>query len=196
MRERRRRGWFDGRRRTASTTAVVAVLVALVGGVAIASGGYQAEQVELGDGSVWVANDRLQSVGRANTVVHELNAVVETGTSRVELTQSGSTVLALDRANASVGILDPVTSTVVDTVAVPPEAPTVAIAGSRVIIAANGNVWTVPAEEFAEFDAEAEPALAFGAGTVVSVDPDGVLFAYTPSTGDVARVDAASAVTV
>lgn len=196
MRARRRPGRLEGRRGVAATSAVVAALVALVGGVAIASSGYQAEQVELGDGSVWVTNDRLQSVGRANTEVHELNTVVETGTSRVELTQRGSTVLALDRANASVGILDPVTSTVVDTVPVPPEQPVVAIAGSRVVVAADGRVWTVPAEEFADFDANAEPALEFGAGTVVSVDPDGVLFAYTPSTGDVARVDAAQAVTV
>lgn len=198
MRARRRReGRRTGDRRSVvATVAVATVLVGLVGGVAIASGGYQAEQVDLGDGSVWVANDRLQSVGRANTVVHELNAVVETGTSRVELTQRGSTVLALDRANASVGILDPVTSTLVDTVAVPPDDPSLAIAGPRVVVAADGDVWTVPAEEFADFDADAEPALDFGAGTVVSVDDDGVLFAYTPTTGDVARVDASASMTV
>lgn len=195
-RRRPRGGWTEGRRSIVATTAVITAVVGLVAGVAIASSGYQAEQVELGDGSVWVANDRLQSVGRANTVVHELNAVVETGASRVELTQRGSTVLALDRANASVGILDPVTSTIVDTVAVPPRDPIVAVAGTRVVVAADGDVWTVPAEEFADFDADTEPALEFGAGTLISVDDDGVLFAYTPSTGDVARVDAAAAVTV
>jgi hypothetical protein len=187
---------FEGRRSVVATSVVIAVVFGLVGGVAIASGGYQAEQVELGDGSVWVANDRAQSVGRANTVVRELNAVVETGANRVELTQRGSSVFALDRANASVSILDPVTSTLVDTVAVPPQNPVVAMAGTRVVIAADGKVWTVPAEEFAAFDADAEPALEFGAGTVISVDDDGVLFAFTPTTGALARVDAAAAVTV
>ncbi|WP_308799767.1 Ig-like domain-containing protein [Agromyces silvae] len=186
----------EDRRSVAATTAVITLVVGLVAGVAIASGGYQAEQVDLGDGSVWVTNDRRQSVGRANTEVHELNAVVETGASRVELTQRGSTVLALDRSNASVSILDPVTSTVVDTVAVPPQSPVVSMAGSRVVVAADGKVWTVPAEEFSTFDASAEPALEFGAGTVVTVDDDGTLFAYTPTTGAIARVDAAAAVTV
>jgi hypothetical protein len=183
-------------RSAAGTAAVLAALAALVGGVAIVSSGYRAEQVDLGDGSVWVANDRLQSIGRANTVVHELNSVVETGASRIDLAQRGSTVLALDRANASVGILDPVTSTVLDTVAVPPTAPVVEIAGSRVVVASDGNVWTVPVEQFADFDAGTEPALEFGAGTIVSVDDAGVLFAYTPTTGDIARVEASAAVTV
>ncbi|MDR5701306.1 Ig-like domain-containing protein [Agromyces aerolatus] len=187
---------LDRRRSVAATSAVVAVVLALVAGVAIASGGYRAEQVDLGDGSVWVANDRRQSVGRANTVVHELNAVVETGANRVELTQRGSTVLALDRSNANVSILDPVTSTLIDTVAVPPQSPVIAMAGSRVVVAADGQVWTTPAEEFAAFDADAEPALEFGAGTIVSVDDDGILFAYTPTTGAIARVDAAAEVTV
>ena len=40
------------------------------------------------------------------------------------------------------------------------------------------------------------PILTFGAGSVTSVDPAGTLFAYTPSTGDVARVDAADSDTV
>jgi hypothetical protein len=185
-----------GLRSAAGTAAVLVAIGALVTGVAVASGGYQAEQLELGDGAVWVANDRLQAVGRANTVVHELNSVVETGASRIDLAQRGSTVLALDRANASVGILDPVTSEVVDTVPVPPRAPVVALAGSRVVVASDGNVWTVPVEQFAEFDALGEPALEFGSGTLISVDDAGVLFAYTPSTGDIARVEASAAVTV
>ena len=188
--------WFGRRRDTVVTAAVIAAVGALIASVAVASSGYRAEQVDLGDGSVWVANDRLQSVGRANTLVHELNAVVETGANRIELTQRGSTVLALDRANASVGILDPVTATIIDNVAVPPQEPVVAMAGSRIVVASDGNVWAVPAEDFAQFDAEAPPALEFGAGAIVSVDEAGVLFAYSPTTGALARVDAAESMTV
>ena len=53
-----------------------------------------------------------------------------------------------------------------------------------------------PSTRFTDFDGDADPVLTFGAGAVTSVDPAGVLFAYTPSTGEVARVDAADEETV
>ena len=84
----------------------------MVAGVAVASGGYAAQRVDLGDASVWVANDEKQSIGRANTAVHELNSVVETGGSAAEILQAGSTVLVLDPDRASVGIIDATTSTI------------------------------------------------------------------------------------
>ena len=97
--------------------------------MAVASGGYAAQRVDLGDAAVWVVNDDLKSVGRANTAVLELNSVVETGSSGAEIVQAGSTVLVLDRERASVGIVDATTSTVTDTVAVPPEETALALAG-------------------------------------------------------------------
>jgi large repetitive protein len=181
-----------GRHRSALTTAgAITAVVAVVAGVAIASGGYAAQRVDLGDASVWVVNDGANSIGRANTAVLELNSVVETGGSEAEIVQDGSTVLVLDQDRASLGIVDATTSTIIETVAVPPEDATVALAGSRVVVASAGKVWPVPRDDLAGFDEQAEPSLAFGAGTVMSVDPAGLLFAYTPSTGDVARVDAA-----
>ncbi len=105
-------------------------------------------------------------------------------------------MLVLDRDRASVGIVDATTSTVTDTVAVPPEETALALAGERVVVAADGDVWSVPASGFVDFDSDADPVLTFGAGAVTSVDPAGVMFAYTPSTGDVARVDAADEETV
>lgn len=179
-----------------ATAGAVAAIVALVAGVAVASGGYAAQRVDLGDAAVWVVNDGLQVVGRANTAVHELNSVVETGGSSSKVVQHGSTVLVFDPERASVGVVDPTTSTVVKTVAVPPESSAVALAGSRVVVAADGDVWSTPVSEFADFDSETDPMLTFGAGAVTSVDPAGVLFAYTPSTGVIARVDAAEAETV
>jgi len=179
-----------------ATAAAVTAIVTLVGGVAWASGGYTAQRVDLGDAAVWVANGPLQSVGRANTAVHELNSVVETGGTRAEVVQRGSTVFVLDNDRARVAIVDPTTSTVTDTVAVPPGGASLALAGSRVVVAADGDVWSVPSNEFAEFDGEADPTLRFGKASVTSVDEAGTLFAFTPSTGDVARVDAADAETV
>ncbi len=187
---------LDAHRSMLATVGAVTGVVALVVGVAVASGGYAAQRVDLGDAAVWVVNEQLESVGRANAAVLELNSVVEAGGSAADIVQQGSTVLVFDRDRASVGIVDPTTSTVGETVAVPPESDSVALAGSRVIVAADGDVWSVPVAEFADFDAESEPSLTFGSGAVTSVDPDGVMFVYTPSTGVVARIDAAEAETV
>lgn len=187
---------FSAHRSAIFTAGAVAVVVAVVAGVAIASGGYAAQRVDLGDAAVWVASDRVQAVGRANTAVLELNSVVVTGGRGAEIVQDGSTVLVLDRDRASVGLVDATTSALTETIAMPPDEPSLALAGSRVVVASDGKVWTVPVAEFAEFDSGSEPMLTFGAGAVTSVDAAGTLFAYTPSTGDVARVDAAGAETV
>jgi large repetitive protein len=187
---------LGGHRSALATAGAVTAVVAVVAGVAVVSGGYAAQRVDLGDAAVWVVSDRLQSVGRANTAVRELNSVVETGGSGAEVVQQGSTVLVLDHDRASVGIVDATTSTITDTVAVPPEGTSLALAGERVVVAAGGDVWSVPTSEFAEFDSDTEPVLTFGSGAVTSVDPAGVLFAYTPSTGEVRRVDAADEETV
>ncbi|KRC58462.1 hypothetical protein ASE14_17900 [Agromyces sp. Root81] len=183
-------------RSVAITAAATTAVVALVAGVAIASGGYASQRVDLGDAAVWVGSGEHQSVGRANTALHELNSVVETGSTGAEIVQQGSTVLVLDTALATVRMVDATTSSLTETVAVPPDDAALALAGSRVVVTSGGKLWTTPIAQFAQFDADSEPMLAFGAGSVISVDPDGTLFAYSPSTGDIKLVDAAEAETV
>ncbi|MGR2753147.1 Ig-like domain-containing protein [Agromyces arachidis] len=181
--------WRNRRSGVITATAVAAV-VAVVAGVAVASGGYTAQRVDLGDAAVWVSNEGYESVGRANTAVGELNAVVEAGGTRPEVVQAGSTVLVLDRDRASVGIVDPATAAVVDTVAVPPAGADLAIAGDRVVVTADGDLWVQPIEEFGRFASDSEPAFEFGAESVVSVDEAGRVFGFTPSTGEVRQVSA------
>ena len=85
-----------GAHRSALATAgAVTAIVALVTGVAVVSGGYAAQRVDLGDAAVWVATTAEQSVGRANTAVLELNSVVDAA---AELPRSCSRapVLVLD----------------------------------------------------------------------------------------------------
>lgn len=180
------------RRAGVLTGTAVGVVVAVVAGVAVASGGYTAQRVDLGDAAVWVPNEQYESVGRANTAVRELNAVVEAGGTRPEVVQRGSTVLVLDSDRASVGIVDPATASVVDTVAVPPTGTEVALAGDRVVVTADGDLWVQPVEEFGRFKSDAEPAFEFGADSVVSVDESGRVFGFTPSTGEVREVSAAA----
>ncbi|MCD2443917.1 Ig-like domain-containing protein [Agromyces sp. SYSU K20354] len=179
------------------TAAAVGAVVAVVGGIAVTSGGYTAQRIELGDAAVWVPNDNIQSIGRANTAALELNSLVETGGGPVEVAQAGSTVLMLDPERASVDIIDVTTSSPTDQpVAVPPDRPTVTIAGAQVVIVSAGDVWTSPIDDFADFDADAEPQLSFGPDALVSVDPSGRLFAYTPTTGAVHAVDTDDAGTI
>jgi large repetitive protein len=180
---------------TATSGAIVTVLVATA---ALISGGYTAQRLDLNDASVWVSNADEQFVGRANTQVFELNSVVRSTASNVEVVQRGSTVLLFDRSDAKLEIVDAATSSTTDSVALPPDKPEVYLAGSNVIIYSRGTgeLWIMPTTALANFDADQPPNLNVGANSVVSVSQEGVLFAFSPVTGQVFRVDAANTAVV
>ncbi|WP_395243611.1 Ig-like domain-containing protein [Agromyces sp. MMS24-K17] len=185
-------------RSAAATGVATAVVVALVGAAAVMSGGYADEDVDLGDGSVWVVNDDLEAVGRAGTAVGELTSMVDTGSQSATIVQRSTSVLVHDPDRSSVAILDPATAELVETVPVPPdpERGQVAFAGDRAVVVAGGDVWITSLAGFADFDADLDPQLEFGVDARIVVDGDGTLFAYTPGTGQVQRVDAAARATV
>jgi hypothetical protein len=186
------RHWLKSHRSLVATATSGAVVAAIVATVAIVSTGYTAQRMQLDDGSVWVANGEQQAVGRASTEVLELNSVVKAGANQLETVQSGDTVLLVDHANATMKTIDPATSTVVDDIALPPDQAEVFLAGDRVVIfeAGTGELWILPAVELSGFDATAPASLSLGSDAVVTVTPDGVLFAYSPEVGQVRRVDA------
>lgn len=188
------RKWLRGHLSLVASATSGLVIAALVATVAIVSTGYTAQRVDLGDGAVWVANSQQQAIGRANTEVLELNTVVGTTGNDVDVLQSGGVVLLFDRTGNKVDVVDPATSQVTDSVPLPPAQPEVFLAGTNVIVfeAGTGELWIVPWNDFASFDAESDSTLSLGDGAVVTVDPAGLLFAYSPSTGQVLRVDAAT----
>ena len=169
------------------------VIAALIATVAIVSTGYSAQRLELGDGSVWVANSQQQAIGRANPGVLELNTVVSTTGNDLDVLQHGDTVMLFDRSELKIDIVDPATSLVIDSVPLPPDQPEVFLAGDNVVVfaAGTGELWIVSNESFRNFDAQSESTLSLGKGAAVSVDPAGVLFAYSPVTSLVYKVDAA-----
>ena len=183
------RRWLSAHRSLVATLLSGTLVVALILTVAIVSGGYSAKRLDLGDSAVWVTNEARQVVGRANTQVRELNTVVPAASASLDLLQQGATVLVLDRGNSSLDILDPATAKVAESVPLPPVEPSVFLAGGRAVIASNGDVWSLPASGLAVFDSTAEPTLALGAGSVVSMDAAGVFYSFTPATGDLSRVD-------
>ncbi|WP_394551424.1 Ig-like domain-containing protein [Agromyces sp. MMS24-JH15] len=179
------------------TAAATVVAVVAVGAAAVVSGGYAEEALDLGDGSVWVVNDGLEAVGRAGTAVHELTSLIDTGATSTEIVQRGATVLVHDTARAAVGIVDPANAVVVKSIFVPGEDTRLDLADDRVVISADGDIWTTPIDQFTDFDADSDPALSFGSGTLMSIDDAGTAFAYVPHSGEVSRirVDARTAVT-
>ena len=107
-------------------------------------------------------------------------------------------MLLFDRSDAKLDIVDPATSTVLDSIALPPNTPRVFLAGENVIIYSEGTgeLWSVPLLALPSFETAQAPSLNLGAETVVSVDADGVLFGFSPETQQVFRVNAASATIV
>lgn len=188
------RKWLAAHRSLVVSATSGTLIAALVATVAIVSSGYTAQHVDLGDGSVWVANNRQQAIGRANPDVLELNTVVSSTGSDLAVLQRGETVLLFDRTEAKIDIVDPATSAITDSVPLPPNQPEVFLAGDNVVILeqGTGEVWIVAKSDLSTFDAESDSTLSFGAGAVLSVDSDGMLYAYSPSTKLIYRVDAAS----
>jgi hypothetical protein len=186
------RTWVAGHRSLVATATSGTVVAALVAGLAITSTGYTAQKLDLGDGAVWVANATQQTVGRANPEVLELNTVLRAGSADLEVVQQGTVVLVVDHANATVQIVDPAESRLGESIALPPDDPRVFLAGDRVVIhaAGTGELWIVPFGELGDFDAAQPSSLVLGLDSVVSVAPDGTLFAYSADVGEVFRVDA------
>lgn len=185
--------WLAGHKSLIATATSGSVIAALVAAVAIVSTGYTAQRLDLNDGSVWVANGASQAIGRANPQVLELNTVVASTGSVIDVVQRGSTVLLFDHSDSKVDIVDPATSTVIDSVPLPPEDPLLMLAGDNVVVGSGGTgqVWIMPLTQLATFDTRSEPTLNLGANSVASVTPDGILFAYSSDAHQVYRVDAA-----
>jgi len=190
--------WFLAHRSLAIAMTSSVLVLALIVTIAAVSGGYSAQKVALNDASVWVANSTDQFIGRANTDVLELNSVIASESADIELIQDGSTVLLLDRSAATLDLIDPATSEIVDSVPLPPNAPEVFLAKDNVVVFASGTgeLWIFPLRELESFDAGAAPVLTFDADTVVSVDRNGILFAFSPVTGRVLRIDASASTLV
>src|SRR5690606_23503122 len=116
----------------------------------------------------------------------------------LEVVQRGGTVLLFDQALSRLDVVDPATATVADSVPLPPRQPRVLLAGEHVVVfeQGTGEVRFTELPALTGFDAEAPPALSLGADALVSVAPDGVMFAYAPSAGLLYRVDARGSGTV
>lgn len=182
--------WLRSRRSLGATLTSGTVLCALIATIAFVSTGYRTQQLDLGDGAVWVVNESRQAVGRANTQVFELNAGVKAGSSRLDILQEGDAVLLVDAGRSSIDIIDPATASIVDSVPLPPGTTDVGLAAGRVTIAADGDFWLLPVDDLNTFDAESDATLSLGSGAIGSVNPSGDLFVFSPGESRIYRVAA------
>jgi hypothetical protein len=173
---------------SATSASVIAILVATV---AIVSGGYTAQRMDLNDGSVWVANGGAHVIGRANTQVLALDTVVASVGTEIDVVQHGANVLLVDRTDSKVDIVDPATSQVQDTIPLPPGDPDVFLADESVVVVARGTgqVWVMPEADLVHFDSQSPPTLSLGKDAVVSVSHDGVLVGYSSEAHKVYRLN-------
>ena len=187
------RRWLSTHKSLAVTALSGSLVAILVTTAAIVSGGYTAQRLDLGDAAVWVANTASKYIGRANTEILQLDSAIAVDGSDTTVVQQGSTVVAVDRADAKADVIDVATSEIEKTVPLPPDQPSLYLAGENIVVYSQGTgeLWVLPFSSFTTFDAEQEPTLNLGADTVVSVADDGELFAYSSETAQVRRVDAA-----
>ena len=182
--------WLRSRRSLLATLTSSTVILAVIATVAVVSTGYRAQQLDLGDGAVWVVNEESKAVGRANTQVFELNAAVMADTEQPDVLQEGESVLLVDSGPSSIDIIDPATAAAVESVPLPQGTTDVSLAGGRVTVEADGDFWLVPVDGLATFDAESDPTLSMGSGAVGSVNPSGDLFVFSPREAEIYRVSA------
>jgi hypothetical protein len=187
--------WIAAHKSLVATATSSTAVVALVTTLAVVSGGYSAQHMQLGDAAVWVSSDAKKSLGRANTEIDKLNSVV-TGTGEaVDVAQDGSNVLLLDRETNTLAVVDPATSEAGKSVALPPRSPRVDISGDHVSLLsqATGQLWLTTVSQLDQFNAGSGSTIDLGGRTVAAMDPAGALFAYLPDTRTVTRIDVTGA---
>jgi hypothetical protein len=185
------RKWFAKSRSLILTIAGGVVVGAMVTAFAVVSTGYTAQQLNLNDSSVWVANGTQQAIGRANTAVKQLNSVVPTTGDDLNVLQDGTTIMLVDNSDSKLELVDPATSTVTQTVPLPPNEPEVFLSQQNVVIlaAATGQMWITPISQITNFNSQSAPTLSLGAKAVASMDDSGVMYVYSPSAKRVVRIE-------
>ncbi len=184
------RSWFTRHRSSALTAMSASLVAAVVATIAIVSTGFEAQRLDLNDGAVWVVNEERQAVGRANLQVGVLDSVIPGEGSRLSILQAGAEVIVVDEVNATAELVDAARSEVTESVALPPDEPTVALAASSVIVhsAGTGETWVTPRLTFESFDPATVAAFQFGPRSAIAATDEFGLVAVSPGLSEVYRV--------
>lgn len=187
---RRLLSYLSTHRSFTATGLGVVLLAAVAATIGLTSPGYQAQKLNLDDGTVWVTNQSLSAVGRANPGVLELNSAVRSSSSDISVVQDPQHVLLVNRSDATVGVVDTASAELGQTVPLPPDSPDVLLAGDTVVVLSQktGQFWTTPVDTLASFDAQTQAELSLGSTVTTGMSPAGRLSAYSADTGELSIV--------
>ncbi|MDR7184548.1 hypothetical protein J2X85_001571 [Microbacterium trichothecenolyticum] len=152
--------------------------------------GVPTTEVDLHDGGVWVTKQSSLLVGHFNHESQVLDGALRTTSDDYDILQSGSTVLVVDDAGSSVGVVDPAMVALSGAAGVPADAD-VALGGETVAILdrASGDLWVVPSTSIGSFQIEGtDPTANVGKGADVAVGVDGVVYAVSPKTAELVTI--------
>lgn len=183
--------WVTAHKSVAATAVSGTVVAALVTTLAVVSGGYSAQHLQLDDAAVWVASDAKKAIGRANTEIDKLNSVVAGTGEALDVVQDGANVVLLDREASTLAVVDPATAETGKSVALPPRSPAVFLAGDRAALLSQttGQLWLTTVEQLDRFNSGSAATVDLGGRTVAAMDPAGALVAYHPSTRSLVRIE-------
>lgn len=185
------RSWLLAHKSIAATALSGTVVAALVTTLAVVSGGYSAQHLQLNDGAVWVASDAKKALGRANTQIDSLNSIVPGTGEALDVVQDGQNVLLLDKEANTAAVVDPATAEAGKSVALPPRSPQVAVSGDHVVMLSQttGQLWLTSMSQLDQFNSGSAATVDLGGRAVSAMDPSGVLFAYQPGNRSLVRID-------
>ncbi|MDI2097489.1 Ig-like domain-containing protein [Ruicaihuangia caeni] len=188
------KSWFTARRRGIATILSASLIAGAITGAAVLSDGYSAQQLDLDHASVWVSNSEQQVIGRLNTQLPALDTAVELDAPATRILQTPSALLVADSANARLDVIDPATAEPAESVALPPQAPELAIAGETLAVLASdtGELWLHPVQDAGGFDSTDPPSLSLGAGSMLAASDGGAVIVLTPEGGRLNVIDGSS----
>ena len=182
-----------GRSRSRVGVVVVSVgfLALVVVSLMASPGAATRVQAGVGDSGVWVTSVGAAALGRVNTEIAELNLAVPLSSARSDVVQSGSQVIVVDHAAGTATRISPATARPDGSVALPPGADGLTIAGADALITSRGDgrVWSIPLDAFGGRDAQPGLVLDLGTGAVVTPTPTGGAIAVDPNTGELVRAE-------
>lgn len=168
--------------RTIALSAVIAVLVGVPVGFAIAHRGFPVTDVSLRAEDVWVTGGDHLLAGRLNKQIEELNGSVALQTADVDVMQSGDTVFLHDENTGTVGKVNPAYTDLRESIATPKGAEVAYGGGTMAVLDPSGKLFLLDTSQRLTLNASRDkPALSVGKKAKIAVSNEGTVFVASPA---------------
>ena len=169
----------------------LAVLLVVVGFLAVRHEGVPIARTDLNDGGVWVTNKAKQLVGNLNYDSRTFSGILNTESAQFDIAQSGNIATLSDESARSVASVDPAAVRLGTPMSLPERA-IFAQGGDRlgILDAGEGNLWLADAQEPASAELTDGNAIASDLeGGLLTVATDGTVLAVAPESGEFVSVE-------